>query len=72
MKTMMLIGSALGTSLFIATMALKHGQYLSMNPDPLIALDKGITFAYYMATGLAVVGLNCALFFQKRCPKNSR
>jgi DHA2 family lincomycin resistance protein-like MFS transporter len=66
MNTMMLIGSALGSSLFVGIMAYKQKLCLLNNFTPIESLNSGINFAYIFVTILAVIGLALSLFFRRK------
>ena len=65
MNTLMMIGSGLGSSIFIAIMTLKQSQSLSAGVNEIQATISGISFAYLLASILAAVGFIMSLFFRK-------
>nr|WP_169717853.1 DHA2 family efflux MFS transporter permease subunit [Sporomusa silvacetica] len=64
MNTMMLIGSAIGSSLFVGIMAYKQKLCLVNNFTTIESLSSGINFSYIFVTILAVIGLALSLFFR--------
>ncbi|MBP2635309.1 MAG: multidrug transporter [Firmicutes bacterium] len=66
MNTMMLIGSALGSSLFVGIMGYKQKVCLENNLTALEALSSGIGFAYMFVAALAAMGMVLSLFFRRK------
>lgn len=66
MNTLMMIGSALGSSIFIAIMTLKQNRCLLTGTNKIEAIHSGISFAYIIATVLAIVCIIMSIFFRKK------
>lgn len=65
MNTLMMIGSALGSSVFIALMAQRQRSAVSAGMSAVNAASGGISFSYLIAAALAAAGFAAALFFRK-------
>lgn len=65
MNTLMMIGSAFGSSVFIAIMTLKQSQLLLTGISEIMATSGGIRFAYLLIAILAIAGFILSLFFRK-------
>ena len=66
MNTMMLIGSAMGSSLFVGIMAYKQKLCLMDNFTAIEALNSGISFSYIVVAVLAMLGMVLSLFFRRK------
>lgn len=66
MNTLMMIGSALGSSVFIALMAQRQRSAVSAGMSAVNAASGGISFSYLIAAALAAAGFAAALFFRKK------
>jgi MFS transporter, DHA2 family, lincomycin resistance protein len=64
--TMMLIGSAMGSSLFVGIMAYKQKLCLANSFTAIESLSSGINFSYIFVTILAIIGLAMSLYFRRK------
>ncbi|VBB09542.1 tetracycline resistance protein tetb signature [Lucifera butyrica] len=66
MNTMMLIGSAMGSSIFVGIMEYKQKLCLVNNATAMESLNSGINFSYTLVAVLALIGLALSLFFRRK------
>lgn len=66
MNTLMMVGSALGSSFFIAVMSAKDGALLAAHAAPAAAAAASVSFAYLFAAALSALGFALALFFKRQ------